>query len=993
MRFFASQTFLFVLWLCATLACAQVMVDDQLAGPEALKGEWIVQLEPGQDCTLWQREAQRLLDSSMGEKAHWTPLSLLAGIWLVQLDASPVRLAEVEEALVGLWSASLGVEIFQKNHVVSSREVPSDPQFGQQWHHLQPQDHDMDSELAWAHTTGGWTASGDPIVVAVLEGGGAAYNHPDLLDNHWVNSLEIPNNGLDDDLNGFVDDVHGWNASTASDAISPGSHGTAVCGMIGARGNNGVGGAGINWNVDVMVVQMGSLTESNVIAAYDYPYTMRHLYNQTNGEKGALVVATNASWGIDNADPSDFPVWCSFYNDMGAAGMLSIAATSNNDINVEMFGDMPTGCGSPFLISVTATDDMDQRGGTGFGPNTIDLGAPGIDVLLPTASGGSGWVSGTSYASPAVAGTVALLYSVSCDGLVSELQATPALAALRVKNWILNSVDAVPDLQGITVTGGRLNVGQAVLNAMDACGCLNPLACNYNNEAVLPSGMCLFDDVCGECGGDGTGCLGCINPEACNFDALATLDDGSCEYETCLGCTDPAACNFDDNAIVDDGSCVVGFGGALSVGAGAWGEAVGWALLSAEGDPTVAGIGATDMPLCVVAGCYQFMMTDVDGDGWNGASYALLDEMGEVVASGSLDDASFGDGMSVGWDVMGLGQVTCQWGCTDEGACNYNMLAVHDDGNCMEPHPVFGCPNCEVTVSMDPLWLAQGEASPAVEISAAGLLDSVWISLQMTSEESLFYASDVRVELVLPNGSCVYWGGDNSVPSACTSVGNAGSVWPIDWGAPNSGAYFASLDLSWLGLSGEGLWSLRLVNAYPSWAPSLTEPVGLGASFGLLGLCEGIPHVEGCTDPAACNFVEQATADNGTCEFELPFAFVDADGDGFGSAPVEGICPPLASGFSLASGDCDDGSPWVYPGALGTGEGIDNNCNGQIEGLEQVNCTADLNEDGQVSVADVLEVLGAFGCISGCPAADVDGDGSVAVSDLLYVLVTFGMVC
>ena len=147
---------------------------------------------------------------------------------------------------------------------------------------------DIDSGRAW-DTTGGTAANGSRIVVAVLEGGGSNYNHVDLIDNHWVNSAEIPDNGIDDDLNGFVDDYNGWNATNNTDNISAGGHGTSVSGMIGATGNNGIGGVGVNWDVDIMQVQMGGLTESNVIAAYNYPYEMRALFNET-GDRRAFVV-------------------------------------------------------------------------------------------------------------------------------------------------------------------------------------------------------------------------------------------------------------------------------------------------------------------------------------------------------------------------------------------------------------------------------------------------------------------------------------------------------------------------------------------------------------------------------------------------------------------------------------------------------------------------------------------------------------------------------
>ena len=268
----------------------------------------------------------------------------------------------------------------QFNHEVQSREtLPDDPALNQQWHHVQNGDHDIDSDLAWDITTGGQTADGTRIVVAVLEGGGANYNHIDLIDNHWVNGQEIPDNGIDDDNNGFVDDYNGWHAQNNNDNIGGGGHGTSVSGMIGATGNNGSGGVGVNWDVEIMQVDMGfgGLSEANVIAAYDYPYEMRVLFNESQGARGAFVVATNASWGIDLANPANYPIWCGFYDTLGEAGILNCGATANQQYNIDTQGDMPTGCSSPYMVSVTATNNQDVRTFSGYGATTIDLAAPG----------------------------------------------------------------------------------------------------------------------------------------------------------------------------------------------------------------------------------------------------------------------------------------------------------------------------------------------------------------------------------------------------------------------------------------------------------------------------------------------------------------------------------------------------------------------------------------------------------------------------------------
>ena len=316
------------------------------------------------------------------------------------------------------WAESLSllrgkphVRAVQLNHVVNEREtVPNDPNYGQQWHHDENGDHDIDSDLAWDVTTGGVAANGARIVVAVLEGGGSNYNHVDLIDNHWTNSAEIPGNGVDDDNNGYVDDFNGWNAGNNSDNIAAGGHGTSVSGMIGATGNNGVGGSGVNWDVDIMQIDMGGgLSEANVIAAYEYPKVMRDIYNASAGADGAFVVATNASWGIDQANPANYPVWCAYYDELGESGILNCGATTNSALNVDVVGDMPTACSSDYMVSVTATNDNDVRTFSGYGVTTIDLGAPGDQVYLPSGSSGYGNTSGTSFASPCVAGAIGLV--------------------------------------------------------------------------------------------------------------------------------------------------------------------------------------------------------------------------------------------------------------------------------------------------------------------------------------------------------------------------------------------------------------------------------------------------------------------------------------------------------------------------------------------------------------------------------------------------------
>ncbi|MGB1636913.1 MAG: MopE-related protein, partial [Flavobacteriales bacterium] len=156
----------------------------------------------------------------------------------------------------------------------------------------------------------------------------------------------------------------------------------------------------------------------------------------------------------------------------------------------------------------------------------------------------------------------------------------------------------------------------------------------------------------------------------------------------------------------------------------------------------------------------------------------------------------------------------------------------------------------------------------------------------------------------------------------------------------------------------------------------------------------GPVDVPGCTEIFACNYNPAATVDDGTCEYPYDIVYEDFDGDGIGGdAGIADICT-LGPGLSLVTGDCNDSNPDVYPGAPGTGEGLDNNCDGVVDGDEVAPnlCPEDVNNDGFISVADVLQVLGEFGCSATC-TNDVNGDGAVTVADILAILSAFGSSC
>ncbi len=372
------------------------------------------------------------------------------------------------------------VRLAQVNHYVSLRNtVPQDPRYDEQWQWKNTgtgngkAGADVSAEKAWDITTGGLTAAGDTIVVCVIDDG-TDLQHEDLAANVWFNRGEIPNNGIDDDGNGFVDDFNGWNFYSQDDNVSVGSHGVNVCGMIGAVGNNDIGITGINWNVKIMNIVLSDFTEAAIVECYDYPYQSRVAYNNSNGQKGAFVVSVNMSNGIDYGNPADAPIWCGFYDVMGEAGILNVAATSNQNVNVDVDGDLPTGCTSQYLISVGRTDKNDKYAPCGYGPISIDLGAPGVNIVTTRSKNRYTTTTGTSFSSPLVAGMVALLYAYPCDNIGQMMHGDHAAFALLVRDAILNGVDKIPEYASKCLSSGRANAYQSLQVMSLLCAACQP---------------------------------------------------------------------------------------------------------------------------------------------------------------------------------------------------------------------------------------------------------------------------------------------------------------------------------------------------------------------------------------------------------------------------------------------------------------------------------------------------------------------------------------
>ena len=394
------------------------------------------------------------------------PLMKRANIYLLKIkDQSISESFSLKELRENPW-----IKNAQYDHYIKERQTfPDDTNFASQWsmHNTGSsgiEDADIDTPEAWNFGTGGTNPLGDEIVVAIVDGG-CMLTHSDLDDNIWVNEDEIPGNNIDDDNDGYVDDIYGWNAYDSNGNIQASGHGTHVAGIVGAEGNNGSMVAGVNWNVKLMTI-MGSTSQTSVaLEAYGYVLDQRTLYNETDGSEGAFVVATNSSFGIDYADCSsgDYPLWDEAYTAMGEAGILSAAATINANQNVDNVGDVPTGCTSDYLVTVTNTNSSDQKASAGYGLVSIDLGAPGSSILSTYDNGSTSSLSGTSMATPHVAGAIAFLHSVMTSGFSNFQKENPGEGALALKTILLEGTDLISSLDNITVTGGRLNLNNAAL--------------------------------------------------------------------------------------------------------------------------------------------------------------------------------------------------------------------------------------------------------------------------------------------------------------------------------------------------------------------------------------------------------------------------------------------------------------------------------------------------------------------------------------------------
>ena len=339
------------------------------------------------------------------------------------------------DAAVVRYRADSRIAFIEPNYIIRLDRTPNDALFSQLWGMRNTGQTggtpgaDIRATNAWDINTGS-----SSVLVAIIDTG-MDYTHPDLAANVWTNPGEIPGNGIDDDGNGYVDDVHGYDfANMDGDPMDDHSHGTHVSGTIGAVGDNGVGVVGVSWTVKLMGLKFldagGSGTTSNAILAVQYATQM-----------GARIMSN--SWG-GGAYSEALRLAIQAASD---AGILFVAAAGNSSSNNDLSPHYPSSYDVPLLVSVASTDHNDLLSSfSSYGPTSVDLAAPGSDILSTLPGNTYGSYSGTSMATPHVSGALALM-----------LARYPGMSGADARSKLLATVDPLPGLAGLILTGGRLN--------------------------------------------------------------------------------------------------------------------------------------------------------------------------------------------------------------------------------------------------------------------------------------------------------------------------------------------------------------------------------------------------------------------------------------------------------------------------------------------------------------------------------------------------------
>ncbi|MFZ5829036.1 MAG: S8 family serine peptidase [Planctomycetota bacterium] len=664
---------------------------------------------------------------------------------------------------------------YEPNAILPLTATPNDPNFSQLWGLNNTGqtggriDADIDAPEAWNVTTGS-----SSIVVGVIDTG-VDYNHPDLAANIWTNPGEIAGNGIDDDGNGFVDDIHGFDfVNNDGDPMDDHGHGTHCAGTIAGRGNNGQGVAGVAWNSSVMALKFlsssGSGSISNAVRALNYATMMRTMY-------GVDIRVTSNSWGGGGYSSSmDSAILAS-----EQAGMLFVAAAGNDAQNNDVVANYPSNYTSASVIAVAATDHNDNLASfSNYGATTVDLAAPGVNIYSCRPGGGYQYMSGTSMATPHVAGAVALLWS-----------ANPSASASEIKAALLAGVDPVASLSGKVATGGRLNVMGGIEEMGIQVAATSPSA---GSTVTTPLTSFTVDFTQNYLGSSVQASDFTVNGTAAN--SFTLVDANTIRF------------GFTNSPVTTQGAQTMRIAEGAIAAAGGSGSIRAWQSTFFYDQVALSVVSATPAEGQTVSAT-PASITLVFNEALNAASVGLTDL---VLSDGSVTGATLVSANSVRYSVSMAGV---------EGPVSFTLAAgaVTD---------AFGTPNTayvgHFTVD-DPSvsrYLARDlpraisdmtTVASTITITDTGTIHDLDIELDITHT----WLSDLTVELMAPDGTrfkLIEFAGGSGDNFTGTILDDEASAFVGDGSAPFSGRFRPQVPLSTLdGKSITGTWTLLVTDS------------------------------------------------------------------------------------------------------------------------------------------------------------------------------------